>query len=136
MKKNKIPLREAIALAMNDGRYNMQLAGEDMEMVRDAVNQGIDAHLEAITDSEFVWVAHMFDGSIKPADLVTEDDKVFDVKLLVSMPAGDLFILMRRLSEMEWDSETDDPQSLIDSILTTLDLDEEYEYYDFENDYT
>lgn len=46
---------ETITAALNDEPYWMVLTGKDAEVIVAVVNQGIDSHLEAFTESTFKW---------------------------------------------------------------------------------
>jgi hypothetical protein len=94
-------LTKAMAEELGDKPYTMELpaTSEDCNVVMEAVNQGIDAHLEAITDSKFTWV-----GS----------------RLHCQVAHKDMLVLLRRLGEMD----SDDAMSLRSSILSTLEIEE------------
>lgn len=94
---------DVIREALGHESYDMTLVGEDAQVVRDAVNQGIDAHLEAITDSNFDWDARG--------------------RLVCDVAQGDMLVLLRRLGEMAVNGN-EVAMSLRSSILTTLDIEE------------
>ena len=92
-------IRTAFASEIPSGKYHMDLVGEDAHSVIDAVNEGIDSHLTAITDSEFTPSGRRLGCK------VTEDDMI---------------VLLRRLG----DSGSNEAMSLRSSILQTLEIEE------------
>jgi hypothetical protein len=84
--------------------YPMTLKGDDRQLIVDAVNQGIDAHLQGITDSSFKWV----------------DDMLCGKALQCEVSYKDLPIIIRRLLEVG-SEETD---MLAQDIATTLEIDD------------
>lgn len=88
-------LCEAIKQASTEP-YRMELVGDDVESVRNAINQGIDAHLEAIMFSQFK-AGHKLGLCIEPQTL---------------------HVLVRRLME----SDGDNSLSLASSICETLNI--------------
>lgn len=89
-------LGEAIKLASTEP-YNMELVGEDRKAVTEAINQGIDAHLEAIMFSQphTDTLAHKLNLVIEPQTL---------------------HVLIRRLME----SGNEEAESLASSICQTI----------------
>lgn len=96
-------IKAALAAQCNGRPYSMELVGEDAQVVSDAVNQGIDAHLEACfcpsRGDSFTW-----SGSRLYCQVSCE-----------SMP-----VLLRRLSEFDNDAA----MSLRSSILETIGIEE------------
>jgi hypothetical protein len=89
-----------ITAALKGENFPMQLPrGEDADAIVAAVNQGIDSHLEAITDSRFYWAGGRLVCDVAPADML---------------------VLLRRLGE----SDSDAAMSLRSSILTSLEIEE------------
>lgn len=90
---------DVIQQALAGERYPMTLAGEDIQPVVNAVNQGIDSHLQALTDSTFTWTGRKLACDVAPADML---------------------VLLRRLyedgSEAAW--------SLRSAILSTIGIEE------------
>lgn len=94
--------------------YPMELVGEDAEVIREVVNQGIDSHLEAIFGT-FEW---------KPRKL--ESGAVLAVPLCCELEPDSMLVLLRRLEEYDSDDEErqDAAMSLRSSILETLEIEE------------
>ena len=90
---------EVITKAINGERYPMSLVGEDRDVMTAIVNQGIDAHLEAFTDSKFTDNGH---------------------RLICDVGPKDMHVLLRRLNE----SDHENAMSLRSGILTTIDIEE------------
>jgi|GEM_PF-2261962 len=96
--------------------YTMELANPDAEWVVSAVNQGIDAHLEAcfvpVRGDNFFW---------KPR-LVGRVHCGMFLHCIVSPTS--LPTLLRRLMELdaktEWDDSAGSPSCLVDAILETM----------------
>lgn len=65
--------------------YQMDLVGEDIDLVVSAVNQGIDAYLQAITQSEFEFYKSKFGTR----------------RLRCTLKGKDIGVLIRRLLESE-----------------------------------
>jgi hypothetical protein len=89
----------AVQLALEGHPYFMDLCPSDAELIRQVVNQGIDSHLEAVTESRFDWTAG---------------------KLHCEVSAKDLVIILRRLEE----TGTEAAEDLRSDILQSLDIDE------------
>ena len=87
------------------GNYPMSLVGEDRDVMIIVINQGIDAHLEAFTESTF------------------SDD---GYRLTCDVSPKDMLILLRRLDEgIGMDSEMFCvANSLRSCILDTMDIEE------------
>ena len=94
-----------------NGLYSMSLVGDGAKAVERAVNQGIDAHLEICNAEErgdhYEW---------------THDKYSVRLKCLVS--GESLAVLLRRLTEMEFE-EDDEAETLAGDILGTLGFDVE-----------
>ncbi len=90
---------EVIIRACAGKRYDFSLVGGAREVVTNAVNQGIDSHLEAITGSEFVDTGARLEGHVAPHALP---------------------VLLRRLFE----DGSDEAWSLRADILGTLGIEE------------
>ena len=89
--------------------YPMSLTGEDAQAVVKAVNQGIDSHLEAISNrSLFEWSTRAIGtrGGTAALDCVVHPEE---------MP-----VLLRRLLEMEDEAA----ESLRSAILSSMDIEE------------
>ena len=85
---------------MDGEDYPMSLVGEDVILVTRCVNQGIDSHLEAFTESSFIHNSpRRLECRVSPKD----------------MP-----ILLRRLDEIGSDAA----MQLRSCILTTLEIEE------------
>jgi hypothetical protein len=89
---------EVISKALTEN-YPMSLVGEDAKVVEQAVEMGIDSHLEAFTESSFRWKAGRLECEVSPKDML---------------------ILLRRISEFGT-SQADDLRT---AILSTLDIEE------------
>jgi len=79
--------------------YHMELVNPDAGMIVAVVNQGIDSHLQAVTDSKFT---------------------VKDNRLVCDVSPSDLGVIIRRLLETGGDEE----YSLAFGIASTLGIDE------------
>ena len=110
-------LRDAITKAAGQDAYHMRLVGSDIQLVTDAVNQGIDSYLEAIM------------GKFEPEDgnfIAEEDtaywktgDKVFHTRSLnCSVEPASLHVLVRRLME----DGSEEADLLASDICGTLDI--------------
>lgn len=88
--------------------YVMQLVGEDLEIVKKAVNIGIDAHLEACYFPEI--------GDRYELKTTTVKDKVVSVKLDCHVSKGSLPVLLRRLFEMDDEKAWQLGRDIIDSL--------------------
>lgn len=95
---------DEIRQAMNGENYHMELAGNDICVVCDAVNQGIDSRLEAC--------------SIRGKD--TYDWAQYG-KLVCDVSPDSLPVLLRRLAE----SGKDEAVMLVSCILDTLGIENE-----------
>lgn len=78
----------------------MSLNKSDAQIIQEIVNQGIDARLEAVTNSSFNWDSNR--------------------KLNCSINPKDMLVILRRLSE----SEQEDAMNLRSDILSTLEIEE------------
>lgn len=96
-------IKAAVVSECKGKPYNMDLIGEDAHVIMDAVNQGIDSHLEACfcpdRGDAYIW----------------SGGRLYCLVSAESMP-----VLLRRLSE--FDSEA--AMSLRSSILETLGIEE------------
>lgn len=96
--------KKVILEALGNKRYPCALIQPDAELMKEAVNRGIDSHLEAVTDSTFTWDGHRLHCDISPKDLL---------------------VILRRLSEA-YDKDGDiDACYLRTDILQTLEIEEE-----------
>jgi hypothetical protein len=103
---------EVIEAALNQqcpNGYPMELVGEDREALTRVVNKGIDAHLEAVTSSEF-----------NAAERKLADGRVITRYLNCNVSTPDMLVILRRLAE----DDGDDAMSLRTGILSTLDIEE------------
>ena len=96
-------IKAAVGAQCNGRPYTMELVGEDAQAVMDAVNQGIDSHLEAcffpdLGDS-FAWQGN---------------------RLHCHVSAESMPVLLRRLSEFD----NDTAMGLRSSILETIEIEE------------
>lgn len=89
--------KQVLIDAINRERYTMSLVCEARECMTEIINQGIDSHLEAFTDSTF------------------DDD---GYRLHCDVGPDDMLVLLRRLDE------AGDPDNLRGDILGTLDIEE------------
>lgn len=104
--------------------YYMSLSGSDIDIVMDAVNQGIDSHLEAC------YVPDR--GDLYVFDTETINDSVTGKAVLVTprlechVSPESLPILLRRLAETADDMVDEDDSSNIESfvgdVLSTLNI--------------
>ena len=95
-------LKQAIVNAQGATPYSMSLVGDDIETVTDAVNQGIDAHLEAC------FIPDRGDSY----DMVQGD---YVTRLECSVSAESLPVLIRRILESN-------NEYLAIDICSTLDI--------------
>jgi len=102
--------------------YPMELVGADRDLMFEMVNQGIDAHLEAFTESQF-------DDRYDPKDIRF---RISGPRLFCTIGPKDMPVLLRRLKEAyERDPEEPDPNenhpalSLRQAILSTMGIEEE-----------
>ena len=90
--------------------FNMKLVGHDAELVMDAVNQGIDSHLEACNfpdlGDSYVWYT---------------DPRMGDRRLRCNVSVQSLPVLLRRLFEFDDDDEA---MSLRSGILGQIGIEE------------
>jgi len=105
----------AVRQAMDGEPFDMSLVGQDSREVEDAVNIGIDAHLEAC------FVPSLGD-SYEREERKTKDGVVHTVALSCVVSPESLPVLLRRLFE------ADPCSSLASSILTCLGFDDSGEY--------
>ncbi|HEC72588.1 MAG: hypothetical protein ACTSW7_00650 [Candidatus Thorarchaeota archaeon] len=99
------PIERLKEIFEEHGNYNMSLVGEDRDVMIHVVNQGIDAYLEAFTESSF------------------SDD---GYRLTCDVSPKDMLVLLRRLHEgfgMDYDL-IDHAWSLRSGILDTMDVEE------------
>ncbi len=100
----KAEFRRAFADA-HDGAtetdFPMELVGADAEVATEAINQGIDSHLEAVSFTQFPGRHGKLGINVQGAD--------------------SLHTFVRRLSEMHGDGN-DEAGDLASGILTTLDI--------------
>ena len=107
-------LRQRIIEACDDTPYLMLLPEDEAKVVIRLWNLGIDAHLEAITRSE--W---------SEEDTRTQSGKLIDKKLRLLMHPEDLAVLVRRLEEYVTEQEYDTASTLRGDILMSLGLAED-----------
>jgi len=94
--------------------YTMSLTGRAIKAVMAAVNQGIDAHLEACFVPER--------GDLYAGGARRVGSKVMCHTLDCSVSSESLPVLLRRLFELEDTDLEDEAQSLANDILETLRL--------------
>src|SRR5579859_6414608 len=101
----------AIAEAAPKAGYAMSLVGEDRQIVIDAVNQGIDSHLEAcfVPDRGDSFRLQTPDGI---------EGRISGARLECRLSAESLPVLVRRLME----SGNEAAESLASSICQTLEI--------------
>ena len=92
-------------------KYHMELTKDDADLIVAAVNQGIDAHLQAVTDSTFE-VVNPPKGSI--------ESRVGGGRLVCDVAPNDMRVILRRLLETERERE----ESLALCITSTLGIEE------------
>lgn len=109
---------EAVRAAMGGEPYTMSLTGtDDIRAVIEAVNQGIDAHLEACFCPDR---GDSYEGGSRKAGRLTLCRTLECCISVESLPT-----LLRRLFELDGDEETvDAAMSLAGDILLTLGFDE------------
>lgn len=90
---------DVLKKAINNEFYSMTLVGEDSELMVEIINQGIDSHLEAFTESTF-------NGN--------------ENRLICNVSPKDMLVLLRRLEE----SDNENACFLRIGILETLDIEE------------
>ena len=95
----QLPSKEILTANMEGDTYEMQLVGRDADVVTEAVNQGIDAHLEAIMFVQFS-AGH---------------------KLGLRIEKESIHTLLRRLVEL-WENGNEEAGDLASCILQTLDV--------------
>lgn len=103
---NKEEIKEAVKKCKN-GFFPMEMVGEDADAVVKAVNQGIDAHLEALVSSNFKWQ----DTAAQPFPFP---------RLMCKISPEDMPVLLRRLREGD-----ESAQSLAESIEGVLERGDE-----------
>jgi len=94
-------IEEAVK-ALKYGKYTMSMVGGDAEAVRNAVNQGIDAYLEACfipsKGDEYKQVGHRLDCIVSPSSMATlirrllegnEDAELLACNILDTLGFGD-----------------------------------------------
>jgi hypothetical protein len=99
-------IRQALKNQLGEKKYEIScIAGEMFEVIKLAVNQGIDGYLEAVTDSDFR----------------EENGRFF-----ANFAHEDLLVLLRRLKEIgeTEDSLAEEASSLRSGILMTLEIEE------------
>ncbi len=93
--------------------FPMVMVGEEAKLIMKAVNQGIDAHLEACNCPErgdqYEWKSEMLGR-------VSLGYKLHCVVSVESLP-----VLLRRLCEME----SEEAESLVDDIITCIQKEDE-----------
>jgi hypothetical protein len=97
-------LKKLISAEQGDEPYPMSLTGGDYVPVASAWNQGIDSHLEAITERSSL--------------VVTDKDSPFGPRANFSIHPEELPVLVRRL----FGSGAEDAYSLASGILSTLNI--------------
>ena len=93
---------------MTDKMYPMDLVGEDVKLIADVVNQGIDSHLQAVTDSKFE---------------VYTDELMGNTRMKCEIAPNDMRVILRRLLELD-DDIIEDAESLVIAIVTTLGIED------------
>ncbi len=113
---------DAIRTAMDGEPFTMSLTGQDdIRAVIEAVNQGIDSHLEACFCPDR---GDRYEGGNRKAGKLT-----LCRTLECSVSIESLPVLLRRLFELDDDDETvDAAMSLANDILTTLGFNEYGEF--------
>ena len=104
-------LYEEVRKAMGDDLYPMSLTGRWAEAVKQAVNIGIDAHLEACFIREFGDSYEVNDRKV--------GDKVLTRALDCKVSKESMPVLLRRLFEIEGDLQ-EPASSLASDILDSL----------------
>jgi len=98
--------QEVVLKALDGKPYWMGLTGNDATLMVGVVNEGIDSHLEAVTESEFHWEREMVCH-----------------RLMCSVSPHSMWVVLRRL--LERDAKGDDEAGLLRTdILTTLEIEE------------
>ena len=92
-------IRDALAKGCQGRNYSMELVGEDADVLRKVVNEGIDAHLTAVVRSHFCWRGH---------------------RLICDVDHADMLVILRRL----YDDGGDVAVSLRSGILGTIGIEE------------
>ena len=95
-------LKKRIAAAQGDEHYTMKLVREDYVVFAEAWNQGIDSHLEALTERSSV----------------EEKSDRFGTRAHISIHPEELPVLIRRLLG----NGSDEAGSLATDILTSLEI--------------
>lgn len=104
------------AIAKHDDTYLASLVGDDAKAMIDAVNQGIDSRLEAVTDSKFERKERSFTATEDSKFWKKGDRVVHQVSLHCEIAPKDLPVIIRRLLE----SDDDAAISLAIGICETL----------------
>ena len=99
---------EVIREALGSDNYPMELVGDEADIVRDIVNQGIDSHLEAVS-GDFKWGTRNLSNGTP-----------FVKVLKCSVTPDGMLCLLRRLEE----HGSEESDMLRSDILMTLDIDE------------
>lgn len=103
----KLPTVEQIEKDFPKDGYPMELSPCDFKIVSDAINQGIDAHLEAIFFDQFA-------ASYGKQGVIIRDTKSLQVLMRRLMEAGDKKVDDDLDLELEYD--------LVNCILSTLEI--------------
>ena len=116
---------DQIREAMGGEPFHMSLSVDEAKWVIEAVNQGIDAHLEACNSPER--------GDSYRVGPPMKDGTIFGgVMLHCSVSPESLPTLLRRLEEIDGESEWADasgsPVCLVDAILAALGFNEQGEF--------
>jgi hypothetical protein len=103
--------------------YPMSLVGSAVERVRECVNQGIDSYLEACNSPDRGDGYAYGERSIGSG----KNKRVIARTLECQVSAQSLPVLLRRLSEVDYD-ENDEDQTLAADVLHTLGIDDAGKY--------
>jgi hypothetical protein len=71
-------IRQALAKECGGRNYSMSLVGEDADVVRSVVNQGIDSHLTAVVHGHFRWQGHRLICDVDPSDMLVILRRLYD----------------------------------------------------------
>ena len=96
----------AIRKALGAKPYHMSLTGSNITLMKSVVNEGIDSHLEAVTESTFTW------ESAQGAR-----------RLVCSISPRSMLCVLRRLQE-RGEAGNEEAATLRSDILTTLKIEE------------
>tara|TARA_R110002126_G_scaffold70402_1_gene177181 strand:+ start:88 stop:417 length:330 start_codon:yes stop_codon:yes gene_type:complete len=89
-------LKVEVANALGEEQYPMTLNGKDYATVATAWNQGIDSHLEALTNRSTVeWAGNKVSFSVHPDELPTLLRRLFEGEEQGEMFAGDIIYTLK-----------------------------------------